>query len=49
MRQIGFRSLQENIDTIKSGGEVAFHVFVALVGVERDLIQGRAQAGLADA
>lgn len=43
---IGFRSLQENIDTTTSGGKLVFHVFGALVEFERDLIRERTQAGL---
>jgi DNA invertase Pin-like site-specific DNA recombinase len=40
-RQIGFRSLQENLDTTTSGGKLIFHVFGALAGLERDLIHER--------
>jgi DNA invertase Pin-like site-specific DNA recombinase len=29
-RKIGFRSLQESIDTTTSGGKLVFHVFAAL-------------------
>jgi hypothetical protein len=45
-RQIGFRSLQESIDTTTSGGKLIFHVFGALAEFERDLIRERTQAGL---
>ncbi len=45
-RGIGFRSLQENIDTNTSGGKLVFHVFGALAEFERDLIRERTQAGL---
>jgi len=45
-RQIGLRSLQENIDTTTSGGKLIFHVFGALAEFERDLIRERTQAGL---
>src|SRR3954467_7319302 len=48
-RGIGFRSLQENIDTTTSGGKLIFHVFGALAEFERDLIRERTQAGLAAA
>lgn len=48
-RQIGFRSLQEHIDTTTSGGKLVFHVFGALAEFERDLVQERTQAGLAAA
>lgn len=45
-RGIGFRSLQESIDTTTSGGKLVFHVFGALAEFERDLIRERTQAGL---
>ncbi len=45
-RGIGFRSLQEQIDTTTSGGKLVFHVFGALAEFERDLIKERTQAGL---
>jgi DNA invertase Pin-like site-specific DNA recombinase len=48
-RAIGFRSLQENIDTTTSGGKLIFHVFGALAEFERDLIRERTHAGLAAA
>lgn len=48
-RKIGFRSLQENIDTTTSGGRLVFHVFGALAEFERDLIRERTRAGLASA
>src|SRR6266496_4042592 len=48
-RNIGFRSIQENIDTTTSGGKLVFHVFGALAEFERDLIRERTQAGLAAA
>jgi DNA invertase Pin-like site-specific DNA recombinase len=47
-RGIGFRSLQEAIDTTP-GGKLVFHVFAALAGFERDLIRERTNAGLAAA
>jgi DNA invertase Pin-like site-specific DNA recombinase len=43
---IGFRSLQESIDTTSSGGRLVFHVFAALAEFERDLIRERTNAGL---
>lgn len=46
---IGFRSLQENIDTTTSGGKLIFHIFGALAEFERDLIRERTKAGLAAA
>ena len=45
-KKIGFKSLQENIDTATSGGKLIFHIFSALAEFERDLIQERTQAGL---
>src|SRR5512134_1141019 len=48
-RGIGFKSLQEQIDTTTSGGKLVFHVFGALAEFERDLIRERTQAGLAAA
>jgi DNA invertase Pin-like site-specific DNA recombinase len=46
---IGFKSLQESIDTTTSGGKLVFHVFAALAEFERDIIRERTQAGLAAA
>ncbi len=48
-RGIGFRSLQEAIDTTTPGGKLVFHVFAALAEFERDLIRERTSAGLAAA
>jgi DNA invertase Pin-like site-specific DNA recombinase len=48
-RGIGFRSLQEAIDTTTPGGELVFHIFAALAEFERDLIRERTAAGLAAA
>jgi DNA invertase Pin-like site-specific DNA recombinase len=45
-RGIGFRSLQESIDTTTGGGKLVFHVFAALAELERDLIRERTRAGL---
>src|SRR3954462_12471892 len=45
-RGVGFRSLQEQIDTTTSGGKLGFHVFGALAEFERDLIRERTHAGL---
>jgi DNA invertase Pin-like site-specific DNA recombinase len=47
-RGIGFRSLQEQLDTTTSGGKLIFHLFAALAEFERDLIQ-RTAAGLSAA
>jgi DNA invertase Pin-like site-specific DNA recombinase len=48
-REIGFRSLQEQLDTTTSGGKLIFHLFAALAEFERDLIRERTKAGLAAA
>jgi DNA invertase Pin-like site-specific DNA recombinase len=48
-RGIGFRSLQEAVDTTTPGGKLVFHVFAALAEFERDLIRERTTAGLAAA
>ena len=48
-RGMGFRSLQENIDTTTPGGRLVFHVFGSLAEFERDLIRERTMAGLAAA
>jgi DNA invertase Pin-like site-specific DNA recombinase len=45
-RGIGFRSLQDAIDTTTPGGKLVFHVFAALAEFERDLIRERTAAGL---
>ena len=45
-RGVGFKSVQENIDTTP-GGRLVFHVFGALASFERELIQERILAGLA--
>jgi DNA invertase Pin-like site-specific DNA recombinase len=45
-RGIGFKSLQESIDTTTSGGKLIFHVFGALAEFERELIRERTNAGL---
>ena len=36
---IGFRSLQENIDTTSGVGKLVFHIFASLAEFERDLIR----------
>jgi DNA invertase Pin-like site-specific DNA recombinase len=46
-RAIGFRSLQESIDTTTPSGKLVFHIFAALAEFERDLIRERTTAGLA--
>ncbi len=45
-RKIGFKSLQEQIDTTTSSGKLTFHLFSALAEFERDIIRERTQAGL---
>ena len=46
---IGFKSLQESIDTTTSTGKLVFHIFGALAEFERNLIKERSAAGLAAA
>ncbi len=48
-RGVGFKSLQESIDTTTSGGKLVFHIFGALAEFEREIIRERTQAGLAAA
>lgn len=48
-RGVGFKSLQENIDTTTSGGKLIFHIFASLAEFERDIIRERTNAGLAAA
>jgi DNA invertase Pin-like site-specific DNA recombinase len=45
-RGVGFKSLQESIDTTSSSGRLVFHVFGALAEFERNLIRERTRAGL---
>ena len=45
-KNIGFKSLQESIDTMTSGGKLIFHIFSALAEFERDIIIERTEAGL---
>lgn len=45
-RGIGFRSLQENIDTTTASGKLFLHIFGALAEFERELIRERTLAGL---
>ncbi len=49
LRNIGFRSLTEAIDTTTAQGVLVFHMFSALAEFERALIQERTRAGLAAA
>ena len=43
---IGFKSLQENIDTTTGTGKLIFHIFGALAEFEKDIIRERTIAGL---
>jgi len=45
-REVGFRSLRENIDTTTAGGRLVFHLFGALAQFEREIIRDRTVAGL---
>ena len=44
-RNIGFKSLTEQVDTTTSGGKLIFHIFGALAEFERDIIKERTNAG----
>jgi len=46
---IGFRSLQESLDTRSADGQIALHIFGVLAGFERDLIRERTLARKLDA
>jgi DNA invertase Pin-like site-specific DNA recombinase len=46
---VGFKSLQESIDTTTPMGKLFFHLSAAFAQYERDLIQERTRAGLAAA
>jgi DNA invertase Pin-like site-specific DNA recombinase len=48
-RGIGFKSLQENIDTTTANGVLFFHIFGAIAQFERELIRERTLAGLQSA
>jgi len=43
---IGFKSLQDNIDTTTAQGRLIFNIFACLAEFERDLISERTKAGL---
>ena len=45
-RNIGFKSIQEHIDTTTSGGKLFFHIFAAIAEFERDIIRERTLSGL---
>ena len=46
LRNIGFRSLTESLDTTTPQGRLVFHMFGALAEFERSLIRERTRAGL---
>jgi DNA invertase Pin-like site-specific DNA recombinase len=46
VRNIGFRSLTEALDTTTPQGRLVFHLFGALAEFERGLIRERTSAGL---
>lgn len=48
-RGLGFRSLEEGLDTGSAAGELVFHVFGAIAHFERRLIVERTQDGIAAA
>jgi DNA invertase Pin-like site-specific DNA recombinase len=48
-QKIGFKSLQDPVDTTSPGGMLVFHIFGALAEFERNLIRERTKAGLAAA
>lgn len=48
-RSVGFKSLNESIDTTNAGGKLIFHIFGALAEFEHALIRERTKAGLAAA
>ena len=48
-REVGFKSVQEDIDTTTPGGRLVFHVFSALASFELELVRERTMAGLASA
>ena len=49
LRNIGFRSLTEALDTTTAQGRLVFRMFGALAEFERSLIRERTRAGLAAA
>lgn len=48
-QRIGFKSIQESLDTTTSGGKLIFHIFGAIAEFEREMIRERTQAGLSAA
>ncbi len=49
LRNIGFHSLTEQLDTTSAQGLLVFHMFSALAEFERSLIRERTRAGIAAA
>lgn len=47
--EVGFKSLQDSIDTTTPAGKLTFHLFAALAEFERDIISERTKAGLESA
>ena len=45
-RKIGFKSIQENIDTTTSSGKLFFHIFASIAEFEKDIIKERTLSGL---
>lgn len=45
-REIGFRSITENIETVTPTGQLFFHIVGAFAQFERDIIRERTVAGL---
>ena len=46
LRDVGFRSLTEAIETTTAGGRLIFHIFASLAEFERAIIRERTRAGL---
>lgn len=47
--EVGFKSLEDNIDTTTPTGKLTFHLFAALAEFERSIISFRTKAGLKSA
>ena len=45
-RQLGFRSLHEQIETVSPAGKLFFHIVGALAEFEREIIRERTRAGM---
>lgn len=45
-RNVGFQSLQEQIDTTSAGGRFYMHILAALAEFEREMIRDRTRAGM---